>query len=103
MSGKSEKAARRALRMYEGIVKDVDESKRRSCAAEAQSERALDIVMGQADYNAGARVAVEQRLRGELRKEREERRRVREVAEWALALAIVECVGVLWLAEMVLL
>ena len=103
MSGKREKAVRRALRMYEGIVNDVEESKQRCRTAEAQSERALDIVMGQADYNAGERTAVEQRLRGELRKEREERRRVREVAEWALALAIVECVGFLWLAAVVLL
>lgn len=103
MSGKSEKAARRALRMYEGIVNDVDESKRRSRDAEARAERALDIVMGQAGHDAKERAAMELRLRGELRKEHWERRKVREVAEWALALAIVECVGLLWLAAVVLL
>ena len=103
MSQRKEKYLRRALEQYDKIVDEVGESRRRSRNAEQRSERALDIVMGQAGYNAEEREAVERRLRGELRRERQERRKQDRVAQVALAVAMVDLFAMIGLAVAVLL
>ena len=103
MSQRKEKYLRKALKQYDSIVESVGESEQRSRSAEVRSERALDIVMGQARYNADERAAVERRMRVEVRKERGERRKAERVARWALAVAMVDLFAMVGLAVAVLL
>ena len=103
MSQRKEKYLRKALKQYDSIVESVGESERRSSLAELRSERALDIVMGQASYSANERAAVERRMRKEVRKERGERRKTGRVAAWALAVAVVDLFAMVGLAVAVLL
>lgn len=103
MSGKNEKAARRALRMYEGVVRDVDKLKCGVETAEKKAERAMEAAGDQTQVLAGACLDMDKTLRRMIRRERKERRKAAAVAGWALALAVVEGLGLAALAAVVLL
>lgn len=92
MSGKREKAVRRALRMYEGVVQDVDKLK---C-------RVGRVEMRQEDYVTLAGVNI-RAIRKEMRRESRKRRKADRMGAWALGLAVVEGLGLAALAAVVLL
>jgi hypothetical protein len=95
MSQKKAKQLRRALEQYGSIVQDVDRSR-------VASERALEIASEQEENSIRERVALENRLRGALRRESRKRRSEGRVARWALGVAIVDLIGMALMAVVLL-